>query len=113
MNRIRELRQLNGLRQVDFAKELGIAQSTLSTWESGRYEPDSASLLKLAQYFNVSVDYLLGRDEDTKKEPAANSGGELSGIDAELYELLMGLPDDKLQDAMNYVRYLKSLSDNK
>lgn len=107
LNRIKDLRKINGLRQIDFAKTLGISQSTLSTWESGRYEPDAESLVRIAAYFGVSVDYILGREE--KEKPAANNGNGLSGLDAELYELLMGLPEDKLRDALSYVRYLRSL----
>lgn len=69
MNRIKTLRNQSGLTQIEFAKKFGIAQSTLSTWERGRYEPDFDTLLKLSDYFGVSVDYLLGRsDMDTKKE---------------------------------------------
>ena len=112
MTRIKDSRKINGLTQQELAAIVGVSRSTIAMWETDKSQPDNDPLLKLAQYFNVSVDYLLGRDEDTKKEPAANTGGELSGIDAELYELLMGLPDDKLQDAMRYVRYLKSLPDN-
>ena len=40
----------------------GVAESTISLYETGKREPDQAMLLKMAEYFNVSVDYLLGRD---------------------------------------------------
>ena len=60
-NRIKELRESKGLRQGDLAKILGIRQNTLSTWETGKYEPDSASIKQIADYFNVSVDYVIGR----------------------------------------------------
>jgi len=68
MNRIKELRKLKKVSQKEVASNLGIAQNTLSTWEVGRYEPDSDSLVKLADYFNVSIDYLLGRSDE--KRPA-------------------------------------------
>lgn len=60
-NRIRELREERGLKQVDLANELGVRQNTLSTWETGRYEPDNEMLRKIAEHFQVSVDYILGK----------------------------------------------------
>ena len=61
-NRIRELREAQGINQSEFAQILGVRQNTLSTWETGRYEPDGEMLKKIAAALNVSVDYLLGGD---------------------------------------------------
>ncbi len=61
MNRIRELRENAGLRQIDVAKATGIDQKTLSNYETGKTNPDSYSLIQLADFFNVSIDYLVGR----------------------------------------------------
>lgn len=62
MNRIKELRTAQNLNQKDFAKIIGIAQPTLSGWETGRTQIDYENLNKLADYFCVSLDYLLCRD---------------------------------------------------
>lgn len=73
MNRIAELRKSKGLKQTDFCKLMKISQGTLSNWETERTQPDTASLKKIAQYFNVSIDYLLGRTdaaEPANVEPA-------------------------------------------
>lgn len=64
MTRLKELRKERGLLQKDIANYLQIAVSTYSYWEQGTYEPDNQSLNKLAEYFDVSVDYLLGRTDD-------------------------------------------------
>lgn len=61
MNRIKDLRQRNGLTQATLASHLGIAQNTLSYWENGKFEIDNASLCKIADFFHVTTDYLLGR----------------------------------------------------
>lgn len=61
MNRLKELRKNKGLLQKDIAKHLNIAVSTYSYWESGRYDIDNENLKKLADFFNVSLDYLLCR----------------------------------------------------
>jgi len=49
------------MKQAELAADLKISQSTLSYWERGDFEPDNKSLIKLADYFNVTIDYLLGR----------------------------------------------------
>ncbi len=61
MNRIRALRENAGLRQIDVANATGIDQKTLSNYETGKTNPDSYSLIKLADFFDVSIDYLVGR----------------------------------------------------
>ncbi len=59
-NRIRDLREDLDLRQIDVANATGIDQKTLSNYETGKTNPDSYSIIKLADFFNVSTDYLLG-----------------------------------------------------
>lgn len=68
--KIKELRQQKGITQKELSKHLGIAQNTLSYWENGRIDIDTESLCKIADYFNVSVDYLLGREN--KKQCQGN-----------------------------------------
>ena len=48
------------LRQTDVAEQTGIDQRTLSNYETGKTNPDSSAIIKLAEFFNVSTDYLLG-----------------------------------------------------
>ena len=62
MNRIRELRKQKKMTQKELANHLQIADSTLSYWEMGKYEPDNESLRKLSRFFLVPIDYLLGGD---------------------------------------------------
>ena len=61
MNRIRDLREDRDLRQTDVANATGIDQKTLSNYETGKTKPDSDALTRLADFFNVSIDYLTGR----------------------------------------------------
>lgn len=58
-NRLKVLRSRHNIKQDDLAKILSVSQSTISGWESGRYEIDNYNLCKIAEYFNVSIDYLL------------------------------------------------------
>ena len=62
MNRIRELRKQEKMTQKELANHLQIADSTLSYWEMGKYEPDNDSLRKLSKFFLVPIDYILGGD---------------------------------------------------
>lgn len=61
MNRLRELREDLDLRQIDVAKATGIDQKTLSNYETGKTNPDSYSLMKLADFYHTSIDYIVGR----------------------------------------------------
>ena len=62
MNKIRELRKQRKMTQKELAKHLQIADSTLSYWEMGKYEPDTDALMNLSRFFSVPIDYILGGD---------------------------------------------------
>lgn len=58
----RDLRKEKSLTQMELAKILNIDQTTVSKWEVGKAIPDYDTLQRLADFYNVSVDYLLGRE---------------------------------------------------
>lgn len=68
--RISELRKQAGMSQFQLAKVLNIATSTLGMYETGKREPSLKVMNRIANYFNVTTDYLLGRpdkkDDNTK-----------------------------------------------
>ena len=64
--RLKELRKNKGLSQLRLATELNTTQNTVSRYETGEREPGIDELIKIADYFNVSVDYLIGRTENPK-----------------------------------------------
>ncbi len=75
-NRIKDLREDANMRQADLAEAVGIDQRTISNYETGKTNPDSFALIKLADYFHVTIDYLVGRTdynsfEDKEKEESA------------------------------------------
>ncbi|MDE5721975.1 MAG: helix-turn-helix domain-containing protein [Clostridia bacterium] len=58
--RLKELRSEKGISQMELSKLTGISQSSIGRWELGRSEPTASSLIKLAEFFGESVEYLLG-----------------------------------------------------
>ena len=72
--RLKELRLANGLTQKDLAKAIEVGRTTISEYESGKIVPKQEGLLKIANHFNVSVDYLTGVSNDpaTRKQNASN-----------------------------------------
>lgn len=59
--RLKELRKAKGISQLKLALDLDTNQNTISRYETGEREPGIAELIRIADYFNVSVDYLLER----------------------------------------------------
>lgn len=65
--RLKELRKEAHLTQIELAKRLGIGQSSYADWERGKKNPTQENLIKIAQFFNVPLDYLVG-NSDKKDE---------------------------------------------
>lgn len=63
---LKQLRRERGISQVRLAMELSVSQHTISRYETGEREADYAMLIRIADYFDVSVDYLLERTENPK-----------------------------------------------
>ena len=59
---LKELRILARLKQIDLARILNTTQRKISYWESGKIEPDLDSLWLISDYFNISIDALIGRE---------------------------------------------------
>lgn len=64
--RLKELRKTKGISQLRLATELNTTQNTISRYETGEREPGLFELIKIADYFNVSIDYLLERTNDPR-----------------------------------------------
>ena len=64
--RLKELRSSRGLRQDQMAEILGIAPSTIGAYERDTREPNFDLVVKIADYFNVSLDYLFARTDDKR-----------------------------------------------
>ncbi|MCM1365114.1 MAG: helix-turn-helix domain-containing protein [Faecalibacterium sp.] len=64
--RLKEIRKSRHITQLKLAMDLNISQNTVSRYETGEREADYAMLIRLADYFSVSIDYLLERTDNPK-----------------------------------------------
>lgn len=62
--RLKKLRSEQKITQKELAKLIGYGQSTVAAWETSTREPNIQQLLKVAEYFKVSIDYLLGNNDN-------------------------------------------------
>jgi len=104
LNRLKKIRQEHGEKQRELAKDLNVSQGTLSNWERGTHEPDNTTLSRLAQRFDVSVDYLLGLSDIPKpqsSQPTTNPKYTLlkayQELDTEELEVLEKLAEQMLK----------------
>ena len=78
--RIRELRLARGINQVKLAEALGVTKQSVSNWENDNIQPSIEILMKLAEYFCVSTDYLLGLEEKITLDVSNLSAEEIAHI---------------------------------
>ena len=104
VNRLRELRKQKNMSQEDLRKCLNVAQPTLSGWESGKHQIDDANKIKLAKFFNVSVDYLLCLTDDPQK-----SVQEFNYHEKQLLDAYWNLNDEGRLELLQYADYLLGL----
>ncbi|EAC6601569.1 helix-turn-helix transcriptional regulator [Listeria monocytogenes] len=94
-NRLSELRKKKGISQYKLADELGFSRGQIANYEQGSREPDYSTLLKIAEYFDVTTDYLLG------KEAFDNSDLLAAHIDDDLTE-------DERIEIEKYLKFIRS-----
>lgn len=104
MKMLRTLRKNKGLSMKSLGEIIGVAESTISQYETGKREPDFETLLKIAEYFNVSTDYLL-RGSIFQEEPTLDE--QLEGVDFALWGEIKELTDGQKEDILNFVRFTK------
>lgn len=102
MNRIRSLREAHALKQKALAIDLNVSQPTVSAWETGSKAMSNRSAAKMADYFGVSIDYLLGRSDvtpDEMKKPTVND----DGLRTKAIERVQALPEPALSRVLDFL----------
>lgn len=105
MNTIKKLRNEKGLTQMNLAELMGIDQTTVSKWELGKATPDTPILIRLAEFFDVSTDYLLGLSNYYYPD-FIKSENKYSDEELQLLEDFRSLPRQEKAQAAEYVHYL-------
>ena len=75
---IRQLRQARGLKQEELGRRVGASKQSVSNWENGNIMPSVDILMRLADYFSVSTDYLLGRERQRSLDTTGLSEQQLT-----------------------------------
>ncbi len=89
MNRLTELRKEKGVTRQMAADNLEISRASLEYYEKGLRNPDICVLARIAEYYNVSTDYLLGRSGVKTIDPDKRAASEITGLSEECINILM------------------------
>ena len=92
---IKQLRLARNLSQVDLAKALGVTKQSVSNWENDNIMPSIDMLIRIADFFHVTTDYLLGRDV---QEPNAPQMLDITGLTPRQVEHIQFIVDDLRQN---------------
>ena len=103
MNRIAELRKKRNMSQKQFSKLLNVAQNTISQWETGQRDIDSTTLIKIAEFFNVSTDYLLCLTD----MPSPPTKEKTSSYQEEVLRDIEDITPEMASEVRQFINYLK------
>ncbi|MBU7315650.1 helix-turn-helix domain-containing protein [Paenibacillus oleatilyticus] len=100
--RLRHLRENKGWSQTYVAERLGIKRSsTYANWEYGIREPDTETLVKLAQIFEVTTDYLTGASDHVQFPP-------LDELDRKLFQAIRSLNNEDKEYVLGFIQRIKN-----
>lgn len=102
--RLKELREERGLTQSDVANAIQTSQSNIARWEKELNEPSASFVIKLADFFEVSTDYLLGRADDFENIAVSATKNQLSVEEERLLYSLRKLNKKNKTLVLAYVR---------
>lgn len=106
-DRLIKLRKELNLTQEELAQKIGYTRTAISAWEIGRNEPSNADTIKLAEYFSVSIDYLLGKSDIRNPEKTDLDKLQI-GLSAKDYS---NISEEQLKQIEEFAKYV--LKDNK
>ncbi len=112
--KLKALREKKDMSQAELANVLDVAQQTVASWEKSKSSPNYDLLQKIADFFNVSTDELLGRETkggyyvNAETAEIANALKEGDGMLRVMFDTVRKLPPEKMREAANYIEYLKA-----
>ena len=102
VERILDLMKDRGMNGVQLASEIGIQKSSISEWKKGSYKPSTEAVVKIADYFGVTADYVLGRSEQKKE------AGNLQPAESNIYFPVGEYDKNLIRDAIRILGSAKS-----
>jgi transcriptional regulator with XRE-family HTH domain len=102
--RLRELRKEKKLTMKELGKKFNLAESTISGYENENRKPDMDIIKQFADFFETSVDYLLGRTNDPSISKVVTYNSEVETL---ILESLEGLSEDQIKEVKKHIEYLR------
>ncbi|MGI6453090.1 MAG: helix-turn-helix domain-containing protein [Syntrophomonadaceae bacterium] len=103
--RLLRLRKAKRITQIDLAKAIGVGKTTISNYETGYSTPDTEIIKKIADFFDVSTDYLLGRTATPQIEQAPQI---IIGTGDASFNFDKDIPPEVYKEIINYAEYVIS-----
>ncbi len=115
---LKQLRRISNLTGSELAKKLNISQSALSNWETGRHYPHLEDVIKISEFFDISVDDLLGIDKRKFKHEIISYNDKVlkENFNEEveiMFEDLTVLTEDELRDVRFAIDLIKARTQHK
>lgn len=113
MLKLRELRLDNEKTQAELAFFLGTSRQVYANYENGINEPSLDTLARLADFFECSIDYLLGREDDFGNVQVHGTAPQLTADEKELLDIFRSLRREYKVQILEYTRYFGARAQNK
>lgn len=102
--RISKLRKQRNWTQGDLAEKIGMSTSTVAMWETDKRDPDSEMLTKIAALFDVTVDFILGRDESPVLiDPSNDIPPEVNVF----FKDFLSAPEERREEMLRFWRFIQ------
>lgn len=101
-DRLKEIRKSNNLTQTELGKILGVGKTTISMYENGNSTPNDEIKLKISDYFNISLDYLLGKTNIKNHDNKEVTIALHSDVDYD------DLPQEARDEIYNFIDYVRN-----
>lgn len=106
VKRLKQLRIEKGISQQQLAAVLGVSQQSINKYENHRVEPDISTLIAIADYFETSIDYLVGRMDD-----AAGSASSITRKESAMLADYRAMSSDEQYCMATLIKTFKSLKE--
>lgn len=105
---LKKLRREKKLSQKELGNKLGLAESTIGMYEQGKRQPDYETLLKIADFFEVTLDFLLGNPKDASSVKEKEAAYSISDPDLQIaFKDASDFSEEARRQAIDFIEYLK------